>query len=188
MNKIGEDIEEISILTVALKESSLIQLKFKGFMEGLHQPLMIDPSTSKTFEGWVISSFEVTTSNFESIMVVNTREQKHEFLIKQVSQWSLWVHNPNFIVKFFKLEYIDGNIENLMWWLINLSNNDPDDIFYLKSEAKVILWQPGEHMDDGIHYNPNNESIIEFEHGFASIHPELRKEYSKMYNQLLNNN
>jgi hypothetical protein len=74
-----------------------------------------------------------------------------------------------------------------MWWLINLSNDDPKDIFSFNTKAKVILWENANFVDDKLRTNLNDQSILEFE-GLASINPRFKEKYKQIYNNLLNKN
>jgi hypothetical protein len=114
-------------------------------------------------------------------MTMNLSGQKYDFVLKDVSPWSLWLHDPKFIVKLFRMKLIEYDSDHLMWWLINLSKCGPDDLFSLASDAKVILSDNTKKVDDKV-------QNIQVDHGFAGLYPELKERFQQFYANLLKKN
>jgi hypothetical protein len=188
MNKMYEDLSGIMIMTALMKETKSFQLKMASVNEGLQPLVMIDSSSSKTKDGWVIAYFEVIDSESGVFMTMNLSGQKYDFVIKYVTPWSLWVHDPKFIVKLFHLKLMEYDSDHLMWWLINLNNCGPDDLFSLESEAKVILSENTKIVDDKVQNIQDDQFVLEFDHGFAGLYPELKERFQQLYANLLNKN
>jgi len=188
MKGMCEDLSGIFIMTVLMKETKSYQLGGTNVNDGLPPLVMIDTSSSKTKGGWVFATFEVIDSDSGAIMTMNLSGQEYEFVIKDVSPWSLWVHDSRFIVKLFRLKLMEYDSDHLMWWLINLSNCGPDDLFSLKSEAKVILWENTEKVDDELQNIQDDQFVLEFDPGFAGLYPEVKERYQQLYTNLLNKN
>ena len=171
-----------------MKKTKSFPLEITSVDGGLQQLLMVDSNSSKNKEGWVFAIFEVIESGSEAIMDMDLTGQKFEFVIKHVTPWSLWVHNPKFMVKLFQLKLLEYDSDHLMWWLINLSNCGHDDLFSTRSRAKVILAENTKIVDDKLQNIQDDQFVLEFEHGLAALYPELKERFQQIYSNLLNNN
>lgn len=151
---------------------------------------MVDSDESKIIKSLVFACFEIVESELGSSMSISYSDIKQEFTIKSVTPWYLWVRNPYYMVKFFRLNSFEDETENLIWWLINLSgvNTGSSDQVGSNTEAKVIWMENMSIVGTKPRKSSIDSSIIEFERGFAMFYPGILGKHMEIYNNLLNKN
>jgi len=180
-----KDLEGVALVTMSLKKTKLsfLELNFPNRKESISLPG--DGTVERN--PILFSLFEVVTTDSGSTMSIWSNDIKSKYAITDSSDWSLWVHNPNYMAKSFHLTSLDNGKRSLLWVLFDLSEESDDDEVLTGGKVKVI-WRGeiGLINNDPLEQQPM--PLLEFEDGWAMFLTGAYDKYKQVYDSIVVSN